>query len=53
MFAFAFFAVWGIALILVVTAVFGIAYLCNITFKVISNGKKIGTYTRKGGYKPL
>lgn len=47
-----FFAVWGLAILVVVMLVFGIAYYSNITFNVTKDGKKIGTYTRKGGFKP-
>lgn len=50
--AFVFFFVWGIALLVVVFAVFGIAYYSNIRFTVSKDGKKIGTYTRKGGFRP-
>jgi hypothetical protein len=53
---FAFYAMWVIAFLLFclfVLVIFAIAYFCNITFSVTREGKKIGTYTRKGGFKPL
>jgi len=48
--AFVFFAVWGIALLLFVFAIFGVAWAGNVRFKVTSEGKHIGWYTRKGGF---
>ena len=47
-----FFAIWGIALVFFVMTIFGIAYFGNVRFTVSKEGKKIGTYTRKGGFKP-
>lgn len=48
-----FFAIWSLALIGVVLTIFSIAYFSNIPIVVKRDGKKIGTYTRKGGFKPI
>ena len=51
--AVAFFAIWGLALVLFLAAIFIIAYFADIRFTVTKDGKKIGTYTRRGGFQPF
>ena len=50
--AFFFFAIWIVMFLSFVLVIFGIAYLSNIRFTVSKEGNKVGTYTRKGGFKP-
>ncbi len=42
-----------IGLIVFMVVIFGIAWLCNVPFTVKQNDVKIGTYTRKGGFKRI
>ena len=51
--AFFFFAIWIVMFLSFVLVIFGIAYFGNVRFTVSKEGKKIGTYTRKGGFRPL
>jgi hypothetical protein len=48
-------AVWVYALvaILVMAALFGAMWLLNARFNVTQNGVKVGTYTRKGGFRRI
>ena len=51
--AFFFFAIWIVMFLSFVLVIFGIAYFGNVRFTVSKEGKKIGTYTRKGGFRPF
>lgn len=48
-------AVWVYALvaILAMAALFGVMWLLNARFIVTQNGVKVGTYTRKGGFRRI
>ena len=52
MFVFLFFTAWFFVLMLFVLVIAGVAYLGNVRISVSKDGKKIGTYTRKGGFEP-
>ena len=51
--AFFFFAIWIVMFLSFVLVIFGIAYFGNVRFTVSKEGKKVGTYTRKGGFRPF
>jgi hypothetical protein len=45
-----FFLWFFVVLIALMALMFGLAYLCDVRFKVTSEGKHVGYYSRKRGF---